>query len=473
MTKGLLYAVFIYSFLFNSCGESPIPSENFKSEFDDPSMICNHEKDNTIEGIYIEVSSAGDDFIKIKDDIDLNIIKKNTTQWTLGWGDQKPLFDAGSENLIEIIKIEDNKIVLGNIVRGDGRPETGQRIVFWNKEPSGFKQYNQTPIINPDWFNGVSGNSLGFGGIIFIPKHEKYFMFIYELNTVNKNIFIAESSNLIDWSPSNHGNPILSWSDFIDIEWCNRDACNTTSACPWITDVFSENDDCTFLITGYDKNHKQHLGFMKSNDPVNGNFIIDKLPSIEASSGDIRWYEKGCSSGKIIRINGKYKLFFSGISCNEEENVGTAVSTDLKNWTINNSPVITDHQGWRSAHYSSEPVFVSMYNNNIHLLICGAKELKQGWWHHYITRDMYMDKSGNVDDIQYGMYKSSDGGATFTAHSNNPVFCNDYSNPYENEHLGACFKMIKTDSADYIFYNAKSSEPDLHYNIMTRVRKKE
>ena len=83
---------------------------------------------------------------------------------------------------------------------------------------------------------------------------------------------------------------------------------------------------------------------------------------------------------------------------------------------------------------------------------------------------MYMDKSGNVNDTQLGIYISTDGGKTFTAHKNNPVFTNDYSNVYENEHLGGNLKLIKTDSIDYLFYQGKSSFNGLKYNVMLRTR---
>ena len=85
---------------------------------------------------------------------------------------------------------------------------------------------------------------------------------------------------------------------------------------------------------------------------------------------------------------------------------------------------------------------------------------------------MYLDVSGNVDDTQWGKYLSTDGGKTFVAHSQNPIFTNDYSNIYENEHMGINFKRIETDTADIILYEAKSSFEGLHYNIMLRSKTK-
>ena len=67
---------------------------------------------------------------------------------------------------------------------------------------------------------------------------------------------------------------------------------------------------------------------------------------------------------------------------------------------------------------------------------------------------------------------SLDGGKSFTPHKKNPIFTNDYSNFYENEHMGGNFELIKTDSIDYIIYQGKSSYIDSKYNILLREREK-
>ena len=106
-------------------------------------------------------------------------------------------------------------------------------------------------------------------------------------------------------------------------------------------------------------------------------------------------------------------------------------------------------------------------------MISGVKKFKMGAWHHYITKRMYLDKSGNVNDTQSGFYLSTDGGESFSAHKNNPIFTNNYSNKYENEHMGGNLKLIKTDTADYLFYQTKSSYEGSKYNIMLRVKEKQ
>jgi len=85
-----------------------------------------------------------------------------------------------------------------------------------------------------------------------------------------------------------------------------------------------------------------------------------------------------------------------------------------------------------------------------------------------ITGNRNMGRSGNVDDAQLGIFRSVDGGNTFVAYRYNPVFVNDYSNPYENEHMGGNFELIHTDTADFIIYQAKTSFHGLKYSVLIR-----
>jgi hypothetical protein len=56
-------------------------------------------------------------------------------------------------------------------------------------------------------------------------------------------------------------------------------------------------------------------------------------------------------------------------------------------------------------------------------------------------------------------------------HTNNPIFTNDYSSKYENEHIGGHFKRIETDSANFIICQRKSDYEGLKYNILLRVER--
>jgi len=101
-------------------------------------------------------------------------------------------------------------------------------------------------------------------------------------------------------------------------------------------------------------------------------------------------------------------------------------------------------------------------------MIGGVKKFKMNRLHRFIN----FRNSGNIGDAQLGLFLSTDEGNSFIPHKNNPIFTNDYSNKFENEHMGGNYKLIKTDTADYIFYQAKSSYQDPKYNIMSRIRRK-
>jgi hypothetical protein len=49
-------------------------------------------------------------------------------------------------------------------------------------------------------------------------------------------------------------------------------------------------------------------------------------------------------------------------------------------------------------------------NDSIFIIVLGAKDFKNDLWTRYISKRSYMDRSGNVDDNQYGFYLSIDGG---------------------------------------------------------------
>lgn len=166
-------------------------------------------------------------------------------------------------------------------------------------------------------------------------------------------------------------------------------------------------------------------------------------------------------------------MFFDGRNGAGKEQLGMATSTDLIRWTqYEKNPVLSQHAGWRSSLTSTEPNYIETRGDSIFLMASGVKKFKMGFWHHYITGRMYMDKSGNVNDTETGVFLSTDDGKTFIPHQNNPIFINDYSDINENDHLGGNFELIKTDTADFIFYQAKTDVSMLKYNIFYRIKKK-
>ena len=139
--KTIQISAISFLFLLFSCTEQ-IEKQDFKSFLTEPCMILNYEQDNTIEGEYIiaEDINIQDSSITIRIPENFYVNSSNLSNWLIGWGNDQPLYDAGVENLRTIFSIDISKksIRLGNIVRGNGFPKKNQRIIFWNKNPSGF-----------------------------------------------------------------------------------------------------------------------------------------------------------------------------------------------------------------------------------------------------------------------------------------------------------------------------------------------
>lgn len=96
-------------------------------------MIVNEEQDNELEGHYLKVlNSINDSTIQINLPKNFYLNQRDHSSWILGWHTGNAYYDAGNENLREIISIDNsnNQIVLGKILRGDGYPQKNQRVVF-------------------------------------------------------------------------------------------------------------------------------------------------------------------------------------------------------------------------------------------------------------------------------------------------------------------------------------------------------
>lgn len=361
---------------------------------------------------------------------------------------------------------------LGNLQRGSGFPTEKQRIVFWSTKPSGFYNYTTKPIINTAIWPQFSGKSISFGSIEYDSLLSKWVMIVNECDTTKIQIYAAISSNLIDWEAANNGSPILTVSDFKKCIWAGVDKTNKIPQTPFASDIVRYNNKWYLFLDGYSSDGKRHIGLAASEATLLGPYKINRNPVL--SPGDKgSWNDESVFYAKVENYKDGFVMFYDGRNSKGYERIGMAYSKDLINWNnSNNNPVLDQHTGWRSSVGSTEPNYIEIRNDSILLMVSGVKKFKMGAWHHYITKRMYLDKSGNVDDTQLGIYLSTDGGKTFIAHENNPVFTNDYTNKYENEHIGGNFKLIKTDTADFIIYQAKSSFDGLKYNIMLRVKEK-
>lgn len=465
--------ILLFLLVILSCTKK-IDKKNFTSVLNSPCMVVNQEQDNTIEGTYFVVENCTDSTIQFTFPKNFVLSNANCSNWYVGWGSNKPFYDAGVENCRKIIFFDsiNNQIKLGSIVRGNGFPTKGQRIVFWNSNPSGYVNYIRKPIINPSIWLEFSGKSVFFGSVEYDSLLGKWIMLANENDTSKIQIYAAMSDNLIDWTATNNAKPIFTAKDFSKCSWAGFDKTGKINQTPFVTDIIRFKKKWYVFLTGFDHFGKRNIGLAISDKSLIGPYrIIDKPILTPGENGT--WNDNAVSFAKVREYKGGFILFYDGQNSKGSENVGMAHSSDLIHWTnAPNNPVISQHTGWRSSELCSEPVNVEVRNDSILLMIAGMKKFKMGFWHHYITQRMYLDVSGNVDDTQWGIYLSTDGGNTFVAHSQNPIFTNDYSNIYENEHMGINFKRIETDTADLILYQAKSSFEGLHYNIMLRSKTK-
>lgn len=439
-------------------------------------MIVNYEQDNTIEGEYIiaQEIQIRDSAVKIKIPENFSINNSNFKNWVLGWGTGKPLYDAGVENIrtIENIDTINNFIFLGRTLRGNGFPTIGQRLVFWNVKPSEFYNCLRKPIINPSIWPEFYGESIHFSSIKYDSILNKWIMIANECDTEKIQIYAAMSDNLTDWQAANNGKPILKASDFTDCNWTGKDKSGKIPQTPFTSDIIHHDNKWFLFLDGYSRDGKRNIGLAVSETTLLGPYKIIKEPLLRPGIGKA-WNNEACFYPKVERYKDGFIMFYDGRNSKGHERIGMAFSKDLFSWQDSkNNPVIDQHTGWRSFLGSTEPNYLEVRNDSIFLMIAGTKKFNTGPWHHYITKKMYKDKSGNVDDAQLGLYVSIDEGKTFIPHKNNPIFTNDYSNEFENEHMGGNFELIKTDTAEYIIYQAKSSFKGLKYNVLQRVRKK-
>lgn len=463
-----LVTIAVISFLLCSCHEKKQETPDFPFFLHEKCMIVNTEQDNSIEGTYLKVISGGKTekiLANLPENFYLN--ERNFKNWVIGWGSNIPLFDAGVENLRQIDTIyPDNTIKLGRLMRGSGYPENDQRIVFWNQQPTCFEKLSVGPVLDTRLFQGFHGKSVEFGAVVYVNAINRWVMFINECDNDSIMTYMATSENLINWKPEGSGKPLFVPSDFKKIPWANGKPAQT----PVARDIKFFNNKWYLFLDGYDNFSKRHIGLAVSDSSIFGPYKIKEQALISPGKKG-SWNDQSCFYAKVCRYHDKFIMFYDGRNNKGEENIGMAFSYDLEVWTQNGAnPVINEHQGWNSSPGVSEPAYLEVRGDSIFLLVAGAKKFKMGAWHHYISRRMYLDKSGNVNDAQLGVYLSTDGGKSFIPHPNNPVFTNNYADLTEDGHLGAGFSFIKSDSADYILYLAKKENAG--YNIFLRAIKK-
>ncbi len=232
------------------------------------------------------------------------------------------------------------------------------------------------------------------------------------------------------------------------------------------------------FLSGYGKDDRRSIGLIKTSDPIRGPFEIMATPVI--SPGKDGCDMNGCFYPKVCKAGNKFLMYYDGVGGDGTERICLAESDNLLLWKkYNNNPVIERHYGWRSGRFTSEPDYVKSSGDTVWLMIGGYKKYNtefslQDTIEHRIPLDssifnnLESEKgkhiSGNVMDAELGVFISIDGGRTFKAHVNNPVWLNDYSDTLQNDHLGGDFFY---DGNCRVIYQAKS-ETMRRYNILLR-----
>ena len=465
------------SAIANSNDTSAIFFPFFLSE---KTMLINEEQDNEIEAHYLKVLKViNDSTFQINLPHNFYLGGNDFSSWMIGWHTGNAYYDAGNENLREIISIDtnNNQVVVGKLLRGKNYPQQNQRIVFWNRSPSGFKNSTVGNLVNPKWWKSFSGESIEFGAIVFDSTRLQWIMYAQEVDNSNVKIYAATSPDLIHWRAFKNGAVFFSPKDFENTDWAGVADDGKTPQTARLYSVIYEKGKYFFFLSGYGKNGKRHIGLITASDPMNGPFNI--LPQPIISPDSIGCDRNGCFYPKICRAKNRFLIYYDGINAEGTETLCLAESENLLDWKkFSNNPVIAKHYGWRSGNFTSEPNYVEYKNDSVWIMIGGYKKYNTEFnLTDSVQNRLPQDKtifsasesekgkhiSGNVMDAELGVFLSTDGGYTFRPHCNNPIWLNDYSDTLQNDHIGGDFFHHEK----LILYQAKS-ETQKRYILLLR-----
>lgn len=431
-----------------------------------PGMIVNKERCNIIEGTYLRVSNLNeaDCYIEIEDLPATFFLTLEKSEWFIGWGDGDRYYNRGNENLAEIVGWDTLKkrFYLADL---DKFPQLNQEVVLWRKSLNYLRPLGHEMIIHSEDILGYPSQSMSFSRVLYDDLSTNYFMFVQPVDEDETPIFLLKSNDLRNWSNALGDKAVFDADFFKGVEWTNNESILKKGTCPQISDFIFHNGSWYLFITGINSKNERQIGVVKSKTGIFGPYVLDPSPLLSNGKRNT-WNEAGVFYPKVLKRDNCFQLFYDGVSKDGKEAVGVANSFDFITWDhYNKNPVINEHSGWRSDKRVSEPAYVEASGDTTFLLVAGAKEFNDEWYHKKIFRNSYISAKGNVDQTQLGIYMSLDGGYTFVAHSNNPVFTNNFGNKYENAHLGANFSIVEKQDTTFYFYQAKTSFPKLRYVI--------
>ncbi len=293
--------------------------------------------------------------------------------------------------------------------------------VSWGGTPVNFT-YVDNPS-NPVLSGG--NNSHDYYGIaqpVILYDEGKYKMWYYgDGGSARKYVLYAESQNGINWK--RHPYPVLLPSSNGWDSWAVQPAA-----------VLKENNTYKMYFTAYANQYGPwFIGLATSVDGIN--WVKKTDPVLYSGSG----WETMVAAGSVLKIDGKYHLYYTGIS-NNLFRIGLAISDDGEHFTrFSGNPILTFDKLWENTGVFAPQVFEEDNKYKI----------------------VYM----NSDCTAFGLAYSNDG-KVWTKEITNPIFSrNQTTNGWADVSI-AYPRYVKVGNEVRFYYSgSKNPPPNIYHKI--------
>lgn len=457
--KRTIYPLLFLILGFLSCNKNPKSIESTNFPLNQPCMFINYQGDNNIEGNYLTVKKVSSHFIILTKPIDLLISQiSNPKHWSLGWGTGMSLYNNGYENLFAIQSIKHDTIYFNHLLRGQGYPKIGQNVTLWNKYPSDFNKISLQSLYQKIYQLDNPHGSYVMSKIIYNPKSKCYYAIINKVDCENPLSYLFYTSDFKNWKPS--GKQPFTSSEKWGWKGVSRTVVDHYS--DLITDFNFIGGKWYFAINTYE-NGKPNFKILYNNT-LNIHTAQEITREKTKKNNDV-FGDYNC---KFFISNNEMEIFYSKRYYKRLEDIATQ-KISLNSKSKSNIEILDIQKtGWCSSLNSLAVSNLFYWKGQKILIIAGAKEPNCGWFSHYISKNQYQTKKGNILDIQFGIY-IYDNKSTYIPYRWNPILTNDYSLITENDHLCATgFSLLQKDNYNYLFYTKKTSVGNQYLPILIR-----
>lgn len=418
-----LFSLFFIAISCISCGSKNEKHRVQKQNY----FISNIECDNSNSFTYVFVNNISQDTLFFGPDVDY-LLNQIDDKWTLGQGTNSIYYDTGKEYLFSINIVNTSKRYI--VINNSKSFNISKPVVFWNTK------INSNPV-----FPNSSG-SWSFGKIIYDSTSQQFVSHIFPCDTNKVNIFLATTSNLIDWKVTEK--PIISAESFNGIFWNAPNNNKKMMVAPLVSDVIYNNEKYYTFVYGDDINNKTYIGLLTS-DSLKGKYTIHKSPLIKPNSKSI-FSNHDVYFPKVIKNKKSWLMFYTAKNAEEDEVICIATSDDLCSWKTIKENIIPRNNGWNQNIRNQLTAQVKLINDTIFLWATGTKTVHD--------QNGSLNK-GNVLDISIGKFFSINGGLSFQEIDGNPIFGGNPNSNTENDHIGGSYQEIKFQDSTFIFFHSK------------------